>query len=219
MKNVEQMLKEVNESISSVIVDKVEFKPQNTSIVKGVSNATKVLVDHVKIDGTSRVLDYGCGSGRNMLFIKENCNNIEVHGTDIIEQLEKEKERHDRLREMGCIITESNLLGNNSYDKILNTHVLNVIASDEVKNIVVRDIYNKLKKDGVAYFEVRTKSDVESAKTKEKYGDGYKIKKGNCYTYQEAITKEKMTNLLENNGFNIIHHTCNSSKHFVLVSK
>lgn len=196
---------------------KIEFKPQNTSIVRGVSQSAKNLVKDIK--GFEKVLDYGCGSGRNMVYIKDHTNDIQVDGTDIIEQLEKEKNRHNELRCKGCIIVESNLLKSESYDKILNTHVLNVIESDEVKSLVVKDIYDKLKVGGTAYFEVRTKADIGTAKTKEKHGDGFKIKKGSDFTYQEPLTKEKMKYLLESNGFNIVSHIFNSSRHMVVVSK
>lgn len=205
--------------INEVITEegKIEFKPQNTAIVKGRSYSAMVLVEN--LNKSEKVLDYGCGCGRNMVYIKDHTNDIQVDGTDIIEQLIKEKKRHNDLRSRGCVIVESSLLKNGSYDKVLNSHVLNVIESDEVKSLVVRDIYDKLKVGGTAYFEVRTKSDIGSAKTKEKYGDGFKIKKGSDFTYQEALTKEKMKHLLESNGFNIVSHIFNSSRHMVVVSK
>ena len=196
---------------------KINFKPENTAIVKGNSASAVMLINDIA--GAEKILDYGCGAGRNIKYILDNTANIIVHGTDIVEQLEKEKERHDQLRGAGCTIEASEQLEKNSYDKILNSHVLNVIESDEVKSLVVKDIYDKLKEGGKAYFEVRTKRDVESSKTKEVYGDGYKIKKGNSFTYQEALTKEKITLLLEGNGFNIVDHICNSSKHIITAVK
>ena len=81
------------------------------------------------------------------------------------------------------------------------------------------DIFQKLKEGGKAIIEVRTKQDVEGAKTKEKYGDGWKIKKGSSFTYQEGITKEKMINLVSSVGFKIEEHIYNSSRHIVVASK
>lgn len=198
----------------------VVFNPENTAISKGNSYSATVLSNEVC--DNEKILDYGLGVGRNVAYMLNqvsNRKNIQIDGTDIVDQLIKENHNHNILRNKGCVIAESELLEKNSYDKVLNSHVLNVIESDEVKKYVVKDIYDKLKFGGKAYFEVRTKNDVEGAKTKEKYGDGWKIKKGNGFTYQEGITKEKMEKLLVESGFNIESHTFNSSRHFVIATK
>ena len=124
------------------------------------------------------------------------------------------------LRKKGVCIDISSNIKNNYYNYILCSHVLNVIESDTIKFNVLQDIHNKLVNNGIAIIEVRTKNDVESAKTKEKYGDGWKIKKGNSFTYQEAITGEKMEKLVNQVGdFNILKHICNSSKHIIVLEK
>ena len=196
--------------------NKVEFKPELTAIdtrnSKSAEMVANVATEEIK------VLDYGCGTGRNIKYIKNNTPAI-VHGCDIPEQLEKEKEKHSKLMDERTVIAPATELENEAYDVVLNSHVLNVIESDEVKKIVVADIFQKLKEGGKAIIEVRTKQDVEGAKTKEKYGDGWKIKKGSSYTYQEGITKEKMVNLLSNVGFKIEEHIYNSSRHIVVASK
>ena len=197
--------------------EKVEFKPELTAISTNNSYSAKVIAEKVAI--TDRVLDYGCGTGRNIEFISKNSVCSAIDGTDIEPQLEKEKVKHNKLRELGHVIEVSKFIKNSHYDYVLNSHVLNVIADDEIKEIVVQDIYDKLKKGGEAIIEVRTKSDVEGAKTKEKHGDGWKIKKGSSFTYQEAITKEKMTEILTKVGFKIKEHVFNSSRHMVVACK
>lgn len=196
--------------------NKVEFKPELTAIdtrnSKSAEMVANVATEEIK------VLDYGCGTGRNIKYIKNNTPAI-VHGCDIPEQLEKEKEKHSKLMDERTIIAPASELKNENYDVVLNSHVLNVIESDEVKKIVVADIFQKLKNGGKAIIEVRTKQDVEGAKTKEKYGDGWKIKKGSSFTYQEGITKEKMINLVSSVGFKIEEHIYNSSRHIVVASK
>ena len=90
---------------------------------------------------------------------------------------------------------------------------------DDIKKIIVDDMYRLLKNNGKAVIQVRTESDVASAKTKEKYGDGWLIKKGKNTTYQEGITKEKMNELLTGAGFKIINHRFTKSIHMVEVTK
>ena len=195
----------------------VKFSPENTAIDTRNSKSAVMVADKVKEN--TKVLDYGCGTGRNIKYILEKTNAIVVDGTDIIQQLKKEKAKHDILREKGSLIELSEKLPSNYYDIILNSHVLNVVEKDEIKENILADMYDKLLEGGMAIIEVRTKKDVESAKTKEKYGDGWKIKKGNSYTYQEAISKEKMINLVSKVGFKIEEHICNSSNHIIIIRK
>ena len=192
------------------------FNPENTAIDTKNSKSAEVVAKVATSE--SKILDYGCGTGRNIRYILEN-SSATVDGTDIPVQLEKEMDKHNELRSKGCIIAEAEKIKNNSYDMVLNSHVLNVIASDEVKQIVVADIFKKLKDGGKAVIEVRTKQDVEKSKTKEKFGDGWKIKKGSSFTYQEGISKEKMIKLVTSVGFKIEKHIFNSSNHIVQVVK
>lgn len=196
--------------------ENVKFKPELTAIDTRNSKSAEMVVDVATEE--IKVLDYGCGTGRNIKYIKNNAPAI-VHGCDIPEQLEKEKEKHSKLIDERTVIAPATELENEAYDVVLNSHVLNVIESDSVKKTVVADIFQKLKNGGKAVIEVRTKSDVEGAKTKESFGDGWKIKKGSSFTYQEAITKEKMVKLVTEVGFKIDEHIYNSSKHIVVAVK
>ena len=195
----------------------VKFSPENTAIDTRNSKSAVMVANEVKEN--TKVLDYGCGTGRNIKYILEKTNAIVVDGTDIIQQLKKEEAKHDILREKGSLIELSEKLPSNYYDIILNSHVLNVVEKDEIKENILADMYDKLLEGGMAIIEVRTKNDVESAKTKEKYGNGYKIKKGNSFTYQEAITKEKMEELVKNAGFEILEHIFNASNHIIIIRK
>lgn len=195
----------------------IKFSPELTAISTRNSKSAEIIT--VEANEAEKILDYGCGTGRNISYIMNSRKDLTIDGCDIPEQLEKEKDNHDTLRQAGCNITSSDQLQNNTYDMVLNSHVLNVIESDEVKKIVVADIFQKLKEGGKAIIEVRTKQDVEGAKTKEKYGDGWKIKKGSSFTYQEGISKEKMINLVSSVGFKIEEHICNSSRHIIQLVK
>lgn len=195
----------------------VKFNAENTAIDTKHSKSASKIVEMVK-DG-NKILDYGCGTGRNIRYIIDNTNNVITDGTDIIEQLEKQHDKHDILRKKGVFINVSSNIKNNYYNYVLCSHVLNVIDKDGIKLNVLQDIYSKLTNDGIAIIEVRTKKDVESAKTKEKYGNGYKIKKGNSFTYQEAISKQKMEELVKNAGFEILEHIFNASNHIIIIRK
>ena len=199
----------------------IKFNVENTAIDTKHSKSASKIVEMIK-EGNKlgdKLLDYGCGTGRNIRYIMDKTNNIIIDGTDIIEQLKKQHDKHDILRKKGVYINVSNNIKNNYYNYVLCSHVLNVIESDDIKLTVLQNIHNKLVNNGIAIIEVRTKNDVESAKTKEKYGNGYKIKKGNSFTYQEAITKEKMETLVKNAGFEILEHIFNASNHIIIIRK
>lgn len=215
-RKIEVRIWEHETHLKKIKEEKVKFNPENTAIATRYSKSAELVANESK---DKKVLDYGCGLGRNIKYIKENSRALQIDGTEIKAQLIKARKNHDKLRELGCVIDSSEKIKDSHYDLILNSHVLNVIESDEVKKSVLKDIYKKLKKGGKAFIEVRTKKDVEGAKSKEKYGDGWKIKKGNSFTYQEGITKEKMRRLLLSAGFTIAHHNCSSTRHIAVVYK
>lgn len=194
----------------------IKFRPENTAIDTRNSKSAVMIAE--QSTPATKVLDYGCGTGRNMRYISEKTGLV-VDGTEIPEQLEKEVAKHDQLRAKGCMIGPAEKINNGAYDLALNSHVLNVIESDQEKVLVVADIFQKLKQGGKAIIEVRTKSDVESSKTKVPHGPGWKVKKGKDFTYQEAISKEKMVSLVSSVGFKIEEHICNSSSHIIKVAK
>lgn len=168
----------------------------------------------------TKILDYGCGLGRNINYLIKNTESICIDGCDTPEQIENLKKDTEKMRffkKSGSVIATSDRV-RSDYDFILNSHVLNVVM-DDVKKIIIEDMYELLKKGGKVIIQVRTESDVTSAKTKEKYGDGWLIKKGKDITYQEGITKEKMHKLLTDAGFKIINHRFTKSIHMVEVVK
>lgn len=198
-------------------VMQVEFKPENTAIDNNQSHTAKLVVENLS-DG-DKILDYGCGTGRNMRYIKNNTNasDIVVEGCDIADQLVRNAHKHEELKNKGMNVFEDVNTPKEKYNIALNSHVLNVIPSDEIKQLVVNNIYDALVDGGIALIEVRTKSDVESAKHKVPFGDGWHITKTN--TYQETLTKEKMQRLVLNAGFEIKEHVCKSTRHYMLVQK
>lgn len=194
----------------------MNIRPELTAISTKHSKSTEMIAKLMTDDST--ILDYGCGTGRNMTYLLEQ-GACSLCGTDIPEQLKAQEAKHAELMEKGCLIMESFYYAKDSFDLILCSHVLNVIEDDQTKIAVLTDIADLLKEGGKAVIEVRTAHDVESAKTKEAYKDGWLIKKGGAYTYQEGISKAKMEMLCRAAGLIVTAHTCNSSKHIVVVEK
>ena len=172
----------------------IKFKSENTSITNGHSKSAEMVVNIANSEKYKEfkneikdltILDYGCGSGRNIEYILNNSRIEIIDGIETTAQLKKEEEKHLKLMKKykDVIIDSSDILPKDYYNIAICSHVLNVIESDEIKLNILRDIKDKLIEGGIAIIEVRTKKDVEAAKTKEKYGNGWKIKKGNSFTY------------------------------------
>ena len=209
----------------------VKITPEVTAMnVSRESESARQLVKMMQLDSKEEpmVLDYGCGLGRNMLYMKKETENhnifAHIHGTDTDEQI-KNIENSSNYNKLNPLVGRLKIydneylkINNSKYDYILSSHVLNVVM-DDVKKIIIEDMYRHLEVGGKAVIQVRTESDVTSAKTKEKYGDGWLIKIGKDTTYHEGITKEKMHKLLTDAGFKIINHRFTKSIHMVEVVK
>ena len=199
-----------------VIMTNLNIRPELTAISIKHSKSAEMLAEMAQnTDGF--VLDYGCGTGRNMNYLLSQ--GIVSCGCDIQEQLDAQADKHLALMEKGCLILPAENFGDAQFDFILCSHVLNVVYDDQVKIAILSDIHRLLTDNGVAVIEVRTQKDVESAKTKEACGNGYVVKKGSSYTYQEGISKAKMEMLCRNAGLKVVSHVCNSSRHIIVVSK
>ena len=200
----------------------IKITPEVTAMnVTRESESARQLAKLIKLEGNKayEVLDYGCGLGRNIKYLLENTNCF-VDGCDTEEQVKninKDAEKMAYFKNQASTITTSDKL-EGGYEFMLNSHVLNVVM-DDVKKIIIDDMYKLLAKNGKLVIQVRTESDVASAKSKEKYGDGWLIKKGKDTTYQEGITKEKMHRMLTGAGFKIINHRFTKSIHMVEVTK
>ena len=211
---------------SALKVEEVmQISPESTAMnVTRESESARQLVKIMRLAGDSdvaNVLDYGCGLGRNINYMYNETGNYYIDGCDTQKQvnnIKKDTQKMDKFNSLGMVITTSDKLKKESYDYVLNSHVLNVVP-DDVKKVIVDDIYSLLVKGGKAVIQVRTASDVETATSKVKSGDGWLIKKGKKTTYQEGITQEKMVDLLTGAGFTIINHRFTKSIHMVEIVK
>ena len=222
MEGFEIVEKHIEKSAVAPLESPVKITPESTAMnVTVESESARQLEKLIKLEGNKAfdVLDYGCGLGRNIKYLLKNTNCF-VDGCDTEEQVQKinkDKEKMEYFKNQATTITTSDKL-EGKYEFILNSHVLNVVM-DDVKEFIVSDMYRLLAKNGKAVIQVRTESDVTKATSKEKYGEGWLIKKGKDTTYQEGITKEKMTRLLTNAGFKIINHRFTKTIHMVEVTK
>lgn len=133
------------------------------------------------------ILDYGCGHGFDLNFLKDN--GYQVTGYD--KYIAK------------CSNPNYNQY---SYTKIYCFYVLNTIADKEERLHVLKDLLSVLKQDGSIYLAVRSIEELNSMKNKKytTYNDGIVTSRN---TFQKYFTKEDVSNLLnpiENINFTYI---------------
>ena len=197
------------------------YKPELTAIhSESPSESTRMLCELA--NECDKVLEYGCGFGRNIQFLLEN-GFVYVDGTDTLAQLDKLQTEifssdHYKweLFKMNSVELElSTYLTSEAYDYVLSSFVLNVVT-DEWKRMILDDMNRLLKPNGTLIVEVRANV---KAKSKVQFHDGFLIRKGKSKTFQEVISKDKMVALLEGAGFAIEKHIFNSNKHIVIAKK
>jgi SAM-dependent methyltransferase len=110
--------------------------------------------------GKFKILDFGCGAGRHLLFLAEN--GYQAYGADVSEPgilVAEQRLRDRKLRADLKILRGSKLnYSDNYFDGIVGFGVLYYL-SGKVLDVVVPELKRILKKGGRAFFTLRSKRD------------------------------------------------------------
>jgi len=154
-----------------------------------------------------KVLDLGCGSGRNMIANPE----IEYYCVDFSGQMLKFAEQNAKNRKINALFFKSDigkeelLFKDNFFDAAIFLSTLHCIETAEKREKALKELYRVMKKDSEAVITVWNK---EKNKKLEKIPakEGYAIwrKDGVHYErYYYFYSKEELEDLLKKVGFNI----------------
>jgi alkylated DNA repair protein alkB family protein 8 len=150
-----------------------------------------------------KILDAGCGSGRNFVKIK----NLEFYGTDFSEgMLECAKKRAKKL-DMKVQLKKSNSYNlpyeDNYFDAVLCYAVIHCVEKEENRKKTVGEIYRVLKKGGLCFISVwgRNSSRLKNKKNETLIPWTVDEKKYERYTY--IFKKEELEETLKSVGFKI----------------
>lgn len=153
----------------------MEIKPWLTAIRrKDLSKPIKNLLDKNYLNSTDKILDYGCGHGKDVESLKQK--NFNIKGFDkYIEPFNDSSVFEDK------------------YDTVTCIYVLNVISTVEERIDVISKILDTLKSDGNAFIAVRSIKEFESMKKVDvcKYKDGIVTKRK---TFQKYFSKDELLN-------------------------
>lgn len=157
----------------------------------------KELLRDVKFSKDELILDIGCGSGLQSLFLGKYCKKI--IGIDISEKditTAKLKAHYMRGRissEFRCVKIENAKFENEYFDKIFSICVLEHISNYEE---VLRESYRILKKNGQMVFSVDSLEPIKEKK--------FLLKHKEDYSVQKYFKVEETKTILEEIGFNRI---------------
>ena len=155
-----------------------------------------------------RVLDLGCGSGRNLI---QN-ENIEYYGVDFSEKMLKFAEQNAKNKKVNAVFFKSDVgkenlpFEDNFFDAALFMSTLHCIETAEERKKALEELYRVMKKNSDAMISVWNK---EKSKKLEKIPakEGYAIwrKDGVHYErYYYFYSKEELEDLLKRIGFKIM---------------
>jgi tRNA (uracil-5-)-methyltransferase TRM9 len=151
-----------------------------------------------------RILDLGCGSGRNMI---EN-KNIEYYEVDFSEkQLDaaKKKAREEKINAKFFKIKADKLLFEDNYfDYGLFIATIHCIETEKQRKNSLKEFYRVLKKGAEALISVWDSEDKRfKGKGREVYME-WKVNNIPHMRYYYLYDKEELVNLLKSNGFKIL---------------
>lgn len=160
------------------------IKPWLTAIHRrSISSPLKCLLHMGKINTTDFILDYGCGHGYDLNYLKSS--GLNINGYD------------KYIKDFSCENYQDY-----KYDVIYCFYVLNVISTEEERILLIQDLINLLNSNGKAYIAVRSIDEFNKNKSKNytPYNDGILTSRK---TFQKYFTKDYLHNLIYNNFENV----------------
>ena len=154
----------------------IKIRPELTAIHRrNISVPLQTILNNLREE--DKILDYGCGHGYDLNFLKKNGFNIKGFDKYIKTFSDEDYSKW-------------------KYDVIYCFYVLNVIAEESERIEVLSQIKNALKSSGEVYIAVRSEHELKRSKSKlNKYKDGVVTSKN---TFQKYFSEEDLTSLLEN---------------------
>lgn len=155
---------------------------QRSNTVATYEKFYKLIPDHNK-EGVG--LDYSAGLGLGSELLRNNHN---AH-------IESYEPFPHATKAVNITHKGLNSLPNRKYDYIINSAVLNVVEQD-IRDGIVKDIWNHLKPEGIAIIGVRSKADVMGTKTALRISDTEIIDRTRG-SYQKGFTSGELKSYIQ----------------------
>jgi ubiquinone/menaquinone biosynthesis C-methylase UbiE len=212
--------------MGQVLVDDSMETPNQEKVWNSISKSwseyrvepVKEVVEFLE-NKSGRVLDVGCGSGRN--FIKKE--GLKICGVDFSEgQLKYAKKRADEMEievELKKMSDEVLDYSEGYFDSIVCARVLHCVESLEKRKKLIKEIFRVLKSDGEAFFSTWSKSHPKLEGKGKECLMPWEVDRKSFERYTYIYDLEELESLLEGVGFKVLESFERGGNVFVRVVK
>jgi len=159
-------------------------------------------IDFIK-NQKGKILDLGCGSGRN--FVKKK--NLEVYGIDFSKKMIGFAEELNIAKEIKLMKKEKIPFQDNFFDSAICIAVLHCVETEKQRMKIIKELYRVLKPDSSALVTVWSKNQ-KRLKNKPKEGFiPWTVRKKKYQRYTYIYEREELERQLKAVGFQIIKST------------
>ncbi len=154
-----------------------------------------------------KILDLGCGSGRNFVKSKD----LEFYAVDFSKKMLKLAEKSSRERDINvklklCDVSIQALpYPDNFFDCAIFIATLHCIPNKEKRERALKELYRALKKQGQAIITVWSRNNKRIKNKPKQAKIPWTIEEKKYYRYYYIYEKEELENLLKKIGFKIIN--------------
>ena len=175
-------------------------------------------VDEFLRDKKGRILDLGCGSGRNFSAFPKN---IEVYGIDFSEKMLKYAEQEAEKLQISCLLFKAEAselpFEDNFFDATIFVATLHCIDSAEKREKALKELFRVLKTEARVFITAWSKTHARiKGKTKNQTIpwtiDGKRYER-----YYYIYDKEELEGLLKRLGFKIL--SSKEDKNIIIVAE
>lgn len=166
-----------------------------------------------------RLLDVGCGSGRN--FVKEE--GLKIYGVDFsTKQLSYAEKRASEMKidfELKKMNNEAVDYSNDFFDCIICSRVLHCVESKEKRDRMIAEIFRVLKKNSEAYFTTWGKDHKRLREKNKECFIPWKMDDESFERYTYIYDLEELEEDLKKIGFSVVESFERDGNNFVRVRK
>ncbi len=214
------MLNDKRETQEQVWNKIAELWNKNKIIPLGAKDS--IIKDFINTEKDKKILDLGCGSGRNFISLKDAGFNGIIYGVDFSEKMLYFAKENTKKLEIKVILTKTKVnelpFEDDFFDKAIFIATLHCVETDKERKKALEELYRVLKKDGRAIITCWNKNAKRwKNKSKERYvswdlgEDGKKVSRYYYLYDQDELIKE-----LENVGFKIVKKNREEARNIVL---